>query len=80
MDWINYKFWRKDLRRLDKTTAEFDLLIQRTIEGIAIREQIRRTIQLLERTPINTQKISGRKNKFRNFRNIRKNIFFWKKI
>ena len=30
MDWRNYQFWRKKLRRLEKTQTEFDLLIQRT--------------------------------------------------
>ena len=36
MDWRNNKLWRKKLRRLDEKTAEFDLLVQRTIKGIAI--------------------------------------------
>ena len=36
MDWRNNKFWRKKLFRMDETTAEFDLLVQRTIRGIAI--------------------------------------------
>ena len=36
MDWRNNKLWRKKLRRLDEKTAEFDLLVQRTIKGIAL--------------------------------------------
>ena len=80
MDWRNNKLWRKKLRRLDEKTAEFDLLVQRTIKGIAIGKEIRRNIQLLEGTPTHTKKVSGWKHKFGNIRNFRENIFFWKKL
>ena len=56
MDWRNNKFWRKNVRRLDETTAEFDLLVQRTINGIEEEKKIRRSIQLLERTSNSSQK------------------------
>ena len=45
MDWRNYQFWRKKLLRVDEDTTEFNLLVQRTIREIAIRERIRRSIQ-----------------------------------
>ena len=80
MDWRNNKLWRKKLRRLDEKTAEFDLLVQRTIKGIAIGKEIRRNIQLLEGTSTHTKKVSGWKYKFGNIRNLRENIFFWKKL
>ena len=66
MDWRNNKLWRKKLRRLDEKTAEFDLLVQRTIKGIAIGKEIRRNIQLLEGTSTHTEKVSGWKYKFGN--------------
>ena len=40
MDWRNYKFWRKNIRRLDETTTEFDILIQRTIKKITIGKKL----------------------------------------
>ena len=58
MDWRNHKFRRKKLFGLDETSTEFDLLVQRTIKGIALRKRIRANIQLFERTPTNTQKVS----------------------
>ena len=76
MDWRNNKFWRKKLFRMDETTAEFDLLVQRTIRGIAIGKKIRRSIRLLERTPTNSKKISGWRSIFRNTYNTGKDIFF----
>ena len=76
MDWRNHKFWRKKLFRLDEKTTEFDLLIQRTIKGITLRKRIRANIQLLERTPTNTQKVSWWRTKLRDINNLRKDIFF----
>ena len=80
MDWRNYKFWRKKLLRVDENTTEFDLLVQRTIREIAIRELIRRSIQLLQGTPKNTQETLGWRTKLRGLSNLRKNIFFRKKL
>ena len=51
MDWRNYQFWRKKLLRVDENSTEFNLLVQRTIREIAIRERIRRSIQLLQGHP-----------------------------
>ena len=39
MDRRNYQFGRKNLRRVDETQAEFDLLIQRTTQRITIGER-----------------------------------------
>ena len=75
MDWRDHKFWRKKLFRLDEKTTEFDLLVQRTIKGIALRKRIRSNIQLLERTPTNTQKVSWWRSKLRDINNLRKDIF-----
>ncbi len=80
MDWRNNKFWRKNVRRLDETTAEFDLLVQRTINGIAVGKKIRRSIQLLERTSNSSQKVSGWRNIIRDTYNTGKNILFRKKL
>ena len=79
MDWRNYKFWRKKLLRVDEDTTEFDLLVQRTIREIAIRERIRRSIQLLQGTPKNTEETLGWRTKLRNLGNLRKDLFFRKK-
>ena len=75
MDWRDHKFRRKKLFRLDETTTEFNLLVQRTIKGIAIRKRIRANIQLLERTPTNTQKVPWWRTKLRDINNLRKDIF-----
>ena len=80
MDWRNYQFWRKKLLRLDKTPTEFDLLIQRTKQRIAIGEQVREFVQLYQRSPTDTQKVSKRDRIIRNFNNLRQNIPFRKKL
>ena len=59
MDWRNYQFWRKKLLRVDEDTTEFNLLVQRTIREITIRERIRRSIQLLQGTPNNIKATLG---------------------
>ena len=79
MDWRNYKFWRKKLLRVDENSTEFNLLVQRTIREIAIRERIRRSVQLLQGTPKNTQETLGWRTKLRNLGNLRKDLFFRKK-
>ena len=79
MDWRNYKFWRKKLLRVDENSTEFNLLVQRTIREIAIRERLRRSIQLLQGTPKNTQETLGWRTKLRNLGNLRKDLFFRKK-
>ena len=79
MDWRNYKFWRKKLLRVDENSTEFNLLVQRTIREIALRERLRRSIQLLQGTPKNTQETLGWRTKLRNLGNLRKDLFFRKK-
>ena len=78
MDWRNYQFWRKKLLRVDENSTEFNLLVQRTIREIAIRERLRRSIQLLQGTPKNTQETLGWRTKLRNLSNLRKDLFFVK--
>ena len=80
MDWRNYQFWRKKLLRVDENSTEFNLLVQRTIREIAIRERIRRSIPLLQGTPKNTEETLGWRTKLRSLSNLRKNLFFRKKL
>ena len=62
MDWRNYKFWRKNIRRMDETTTEFDILVQRTKQRIVLGEQIRRCFQLFERSSTRSKKVPEREN------------------
>ena len=78
MDWRNYQFWRKKLFRVDETPTEFDILIQRAKQRIALGEQIRGCFQLFQRTPNHPQKVSKRAIVARNLHNLRKNIRFFK--
>ena len=80
MDWRNYKFWRKNIRRLEKTQTEFDVLIQRTNREIGLRKQLGRSIRLLEGTPISPKKISGWRALVRNAYDTGKGLFFRKKL
>ena len=80
MDWNNYKFWRKDLRRMDAKTAEFDLLVQGTIDGIVLGDKIRRCVQLLQWSSNNPQKVSKRKLILRKLGDLRQNLFIRKRF
>jgi hypothetical protein len=80
MDWRNYQFWRKNLRRVDETTAEFDLLVQRAKQRIVIGERVREFVQLYQGSPSDTQKVSKRERIARNLDNLRQNIPFLKKL
>ena len=74
MDWRNYQFWRKDICRVDETTAEFDLLVQRTKQRITIGKQLRKSIRLLQRTPTSSKSISRRTTIVGKFCDLRKNF------
>ena len=63
MDRGNHQFWRKNLFGMDKKTTEFDLLIQRTKQRIALEQRIRQCIQLFERAPDSTKKVSWWRHK-----------------
>ena len=81
MDWRNNKFWRKKLRRMDEKTAEFDLLVQRTIKRIAVQQKLERSIRLLqEKASSSTKKVSGWRDRFRNAYDTGKSLFFRKKL
>ena len=80
MDWRNYQFWRKDLRRVDKTPTEFDLLVQRAKQRIVLGERIREFVQLYQGTSENSQRVSKRETLARNIRDLRKNLPFFKKL
>ena len=66
MDWRNYQFWRKKLRRVDEKTAEFDLLVQRAKQRIVLGERIRECIRLFERSSTRSKNVPGRENFPRN--------------
>ena len=59
MDWRDNQQWRKNIRRVDETETEFDLYFQGTVREITLRDRIRKTIQLLEGTPLNSKKYLG---------------------
>ena len=80
MDWRDNQQWRKNIRRVDETETEFDLYFQGAVREITIRDRIRRTIQLLEGTPLNSKKISRWRSKFRDLRDLGKDIFFRKRF
>jgi len=80
MDWRNYQFWRKKLLRVDENSTEFKVLVQRTIREITLRERLRRSIQLLQGTPSNIKETLGWRTKLRNLSNLRKDLFFRKKL
>jgi len=80
MDWRNYQFWRKDLRRVDETPTEFDVLIQRTKQRIVLGERIRESLQLFQRTSEDSQRVSKRETLARNIRNLRQNLPIFKKL
>jgi hypothetical protein len=57
MDWRNYQFWRKNLRRVDETEAEFELLIQRAKQRIFLGDKIRRCLELFQGTSTSSKKV-----------------------
>ncbi len=81
MDWRNNKFWRKNLRRMDETSTEFDLLVQRTVKRIAIQQKLERSIRLLKQQASNSsKKVSGWRDFARNAYDTGKSLFFRKKL
>ncbi len=81
MDWRNNKFWRKKLRRVDETTAEFNLLVQRTTKRIAIQQKLERSIRLLQQQASNSsKKVSGWRTLARNAYDTGKSLFFRRKL
>ena len=80
MDWRNYQLWRKKLFRVDEEAAEFDLLVQRTTQRIAVGEQLRRSIQLLEGASPITEKVSRWGDFVRNAYDTGKSLFFRRKF
>ena len=80
MDRRDNQFRRKKLFRMDEETAEFDVLVQRTINRITIQEKLERSIRLLEGSSSITKKISGWRDLARNAYNTGKGFFFRKKL
>ena len=81
MDRRNYQFGRKNLRRVDETQAEFDLLVQRTVKRITVQQKLERSIRLLKQQASNSsKKISGWRDFTRNAYDTGKNLFFRKRL
>ena len=81
MDRRNYQFGRKNLRRVDETQAEFDLLIQRTTQRIAVQQKLERSIRLLQqKASSSTKEISRWRDLARNAYDTGKSLFFRKKL
>ena len=80
MDWRNYQFWRKDLRRMEKTETEFDVLVQRAKQRIVLGERIGETIRLFQGTSNPTERVSKREIVSRKLRDLRQNFPFFKKL
>ena len=81
MDWRNYKFWRKNVRRVDATETEFDVLVQRTVKRIAVQQKLERSIRLLqEKATSSTKKVSGWRDRLRNAYDTGKSLFFQKRV
>ena len=78
MDRRDNQFRRENLRRMDETSTEFDLLVQRTTQRITIGEQLRRSVQLLEGASPITKKVSGWRDFARNAYDTGKSLFFRK--
>ena len=80
MDWFFNKWRRASLFGVEKTPTEFDILVQRAKQRIVIGERVREFVQLYQRTPDDSQKVSKRAVVARNLHNLRKNIWFLKKL
>ena len=80
MDWRNHQLRRKELLTMDEKKSEFDLLIQRTKQRIAVGEKLERSIRLLEGTPNYSKKVSGWRDLARNAYDTGKSLFFRKKL
>ena len=80
MDRRDNQFRRENLRRMDETSTEFDLLVQRTTQRITIGEQLRRSVQLLEGTSPIAKKVSRWRDLARNAYDTGKSLFFQKRI
>ena len=65
---------------MDETQAEFDVLVQRTVEGIALRKRLRDSIQLFEGSSPVAKKISGWRDFARNAYDTGKSLFFQKRV
>jgi len=59
MDWRNYKFWRKNLPRLDKKTTEFDLLVQRTKQQLLSNNELENLFSCSKGHPIILKRFLG---------------------
>ena len=80
MDWRNYQFWRKNIRRMDETSSEFNLLVQRAKQRIVLGERIGETIRLFQGTSNPTERVSKREIVSRKLRDLRQNFPFFKKL
>jgi len=80
MDWRNYQFWRKSVRRVDEKETEFDLLVQRTKQRIVLSERIQESIRLFQGTSSSIEGTSKRKIIAGKLRDLQQNLPFFKKL
>ena len=59
MDWRNYQFWRKNIRRMENEATEFDVYVHGTIRELTLRERLRESIQLLQGSSYSSKKYLG---------------------
>ena len=80
MDWRNYQFWRKNIRRMENEATEFDVYVQGTIRELTLRERLRESIQLLEGSSTSSKKVFGWRDIIRDTFYTGKNFLFSKKF
>ena len=69
----NYSEWMK-------TQQSLTYLFKEQSERLLSRERLRRSVQLLQGTPNNIKETLGWRTKLRNLSNLRKDLFFRKKL
>ena len=80
MDWRNYQFWRKNIRRMENEATEFDVYVQGTIRELTLRERLIESVQLLEGSSPVVKKVSRWRNIARDAFYSGKNLFFPEKF
>ena len=80
MDWRNYQFWRKNLRRMENEATEFDVYVQGTIGELTLRERLIESVQLLKGSSPVVKKVSRWRNIARDTFYTGKNFLFPEKF
>jgi len=80
MDWRNYQFWRKNIRRMENEATEFDVYVQGTIRELTLRERLIESVQLLEGSSPVVKKVSRWRSIVRDTFYTGKNFLFPEKF